>query len=85
MKRDQEKYRRAVKDVRDYEIYKEVMEATMMRMQQELELYADEASVGGSNGNGSCRMIMMKLYGHDQGNDNYNYVNWYDDDMMAQW
>ena len=46
MKRDQDKYRRALKDLKDYEIYKEVMEATMIRMQQELELYAEEAMVG---------------------------------------
>ena len=26
----------------DYEIYKEVMEAAMVRMQQELEVYAEE-------------------------------------------
>jgi hypothetical protein len=45
VKRDQDKYRRAMKDLKDYEIYKEVMEATMIRMQQELELYAEEAMV----------------------------------------
>ena len=44
MKRDRERFRSALKDLKDYEIYKEVMEAAMVRMQQELELYAEENS-----------------------------------------
>lgn len=42
MKRDRERFRAALKDLKDYEIYKEVMEAAMVRMQQELEVYAEE-------------------------------------------
>ena len=42
MKRDRERFRAALKDLKDYEIYKEVMEAAMVRMQQELESYAGE-------------------------------------------
>ena len=30
-KRDRERYRSALKDIKDYEIYKEVMEAAMIR------------------------------------------------------
>mmetsp|Transcript_30361 Transcript_30361/g.43492 ORF Transcript_30361/g.43492 Transcript_30361/m.43492 type:complete len:364 (+) Transcript_30361:99-1190(+) len=41
-KRDRERFRSALKDVRDYEIYKEVMEAAMIRLQGELETYAAE-------------------------------------------
>jgi hypothetical protein len=42
VKRDKERFRAALKDLKDYEIYKEVMEAAMVRMQQELEAYAEE-------------------------------------------
>lgn len=41
-KRDKERYKSALKDLRDYEIYKQVMEAAMVRMQAELEAYAKE-------------------------------------------
>jgi hypothetical protein len=44
VKRDRERFRSALKDLKDYEIYKEVMEAAMVRMQQELEAYAAENS-----------------------------------------
>ncbi|KAJ1422553.1 hypothetical protein B484DRAFT_420893 [Ochromonadaceae sp. CCMP2298] len=42
VKRDRDRYRSALKDLKDYEIYKQVMEAAMVRMQQELEIYAEE-------------------------------------------
>lgn len=41
-KRDKERFKNALKDLRDYEIYKEVMEAAMVRLQNELEVYAKE-------------------------------------------
>ncbi len=44
-KRDRDRYRSALKDLRDYEIYKEVMETAMVRLQAELELYAKENAV----------------------------------------
>jgi hypothetical protein len=42
VQRDKYRYRAAMKDLKDYAIYKEVMEAAMVRMQQELEAYAEE-------------------------------------------
>ncbi len=44
-KRDRERHRNALKDLKDYEIYKEVMETAMVRLQSELELYAKENMV----------------------------------------
>lgn len=41
-KRDKERFKQAMKDLKDYEIYKQVMEAAMVRMQAELEAYAKE-------------------------------------------
>lgn len=41
-KRDKERFRNALKDLKDYEIYKEVMEAAMTQLQKQLELYAQE-------------------------------------------
>jgi hypothetical protein len=41
-KRDRERYKAAMKDLKDYEIYKDVMETAMMRLQNELEIYAKE-------------------------------------------
>jgi hypothetical protein len=41
-KRDKERFKNALKDLKDYEIYKEVMETAMMRMQSELETLAKE-------------------------------------------
>lgn len=41
-KRDRERYKNAMKDLKDYAIYKEVMEAAMVRLQNELEKIADE-------------------------------------------
>lgn len=35
-KRDQDRYRAALQEIRDYEVYKEVMEATMVKMTNEL-------------------------------------------------
>lgn len=44
-KRDKERFRSALKDLKDYEIYKEVMETAMIKLQSELEGYAAENSV----------------------------------------
>jgi hypothetical protein len=44
-KRDRDRYRSALKDLKDYEIYKEVMETAMVRIQVELETYAKENTV----------------------------------------
>ena len=44
-KRDKERYKHALKDLKDYEIYKEVMETAMMRLQNELENLAKENNV----------------------------------------
>ena len=41
-RRDRERYRNALKDLADYEIYKQVMEAAMVRLQEELEVCAKE-------------------------------------------
>lgn len=41
-KRDKERFKNAVKDLKDYEIYKEVMETAMLRLQTELESLAKE-------------------------------------------
>ena len=42
MKKDQERYRKVLRDLRDYEIYKEVMEAAMVKLQAELDNLANE-------------------------------------------
>ena len=42
MKKDQERYRKALRDLRDYEIYKEVMEAAMVKLQAELDNLSNE-------------------------------------------
>jgi hypothetical protein len=44
-KRDKERYKHALKDLKDYEIYKEVMETAMMRLQNELEKLSKENQV----------------------------------------
>ena len=44
-KRDKERFRSALKDLKDYEIYKEVMETAMIKLQSELEAYVAENSV----------------------------------------
>lgn len=44
-KRDRDRYRCALKDLRDYEVYKSVMETAMVRLQTELETYARENKV----------------------------------------
>ena len=44
-KRDKERFRSALKDLKDYEIYKEVMETAMIKLQSELEAYVTENSV----------------------------------------
>ena len=44
-KRDRERFRNALKDLKDYEIYKEVMETAMIKLQSELEGYAAENAV----------------------------------------
>eukprot|EP00981_Chlorochromonas_danica_P006471 scaffold1402_cov204-Ochromonas_danica.AAC.2 len=41
-KRDQERYRLALKDLADYEIYKQVMEAAMVKLNNELACYVKE-------------------------------------------
>ena len=41
-KRDRERYKNAMKDLKDYALYKEVMEAAMLRLQNELEKISDE-------------------------------------------
>ena len=41
-KRDKERFKNALKDLKDYEIYKEVMETAMLRLQTELEALAKE-------------------------------------------
>lgn len=41
-KRDKERYKNALKDLKDYEVYKDVMEAAMLRLQKELEALAKE-------------------------------------------
>ncbi len=41
-KRDKERLRNAMKDLKDYEIYKQVMETAMIRLQNELQVYAAE-------------------------------------------
>jgi len=41
-KRDKDRYRNALKDLKDYEIYKQVMETAMIRLQHELQAYAEE-------------------------------------------
>ncbi len=41
-KRDRERYKNAMKDLKDYEIYKDVMETAMVRLQAELEIFAKE-------------------------------------------
>ena len=41
-KMDQDRYRKALQELKDYEIYKEVMEATMLKMQSQInDLTAD--------------------------------------------
>lgn len=42
MKKDQERYRKALRDLRDYEIYKEVMEAAIVKVQSEFENVSKE-------------------------------------------
>lgn len=44
-KRDKDRFKNALKDLKDYEIYKEVMETAMMRLQSELENLAKENTV----------------------------------------
>ncbi len=44
-KRDKDRYKNALKDLKDYEIYKEVMETAMMRLQNELEATVKENQV----------------------------------------
>lgn len=44
-KRDKERFRSALKDLKDYEIYKEVMETAMIKLQSELEAHVNENSV----------------------------------------
>lgn len=44
-KRDKERFKLALKDLNDYEIYKSVMETAMTRMQAEMEAYAQENAV----------------------------------------
>lgn len=44
-KRDRERFKNALKDIKDYEIYKEVMEAAMTQLQKQLEMYAQENAV----------------------------------------
>eukprot|EP01036_Dinobryon_divergens_P024174 gene24174-32599_t len=43
-KRDKERFRSALKDLKDYEIYKEVMETAMIKLQSELEAHVNENS-----------------------------------------
>ncbi len=44
-KRDKDRFKNALKDLKDYEIYKEVMETAMVRLQSELENLAKENTV----------------------------------------
>ena len=44
-KRDQERYRRAMQDLRDYDIFKEVMETAMVKLQNELTEVVTENQV----------------------------------------
>lgn len=44
-KRDKDRYRAALKDLSDYEIYKNVMESSLVRMQSELEGLLSENKV----------------------------------------
>lgn len=39
MKADQDRYRKSLRDLRDYEIYKEVMEAAMVKIQSGMILF----------------------------------------------
>jgi hypothetical protein len=41
-KRDRERFHNCLKDLKDYEIYKQVMEAAMVRLQSDVESYAAE-------------------------------------------
>jgi len=42
IKKDQDRYRKALRDIRDYEIYREVMEAAMVKLQSELDNLVNE-------------------------------------------
>eukprot|EP01035_Chromulina_nebulosa_P018694 gene18694-24450_t len=41
-KKDKERYKKALQDLRDFELYKQVLEATMQRMQTEINNYKSE-------------------------------------------
>lgn len=41
---DRAKYKKALQDLKDYEVYREVMESAMTRMQQEMEKIEQESS-----------------------------------------
>jgi hypothetical protein len=59
IKREQERFKKCLQDLRDYEVYKKVMEAAMIRMQQEVSNLAEENSLL-RNSKSSIEHVMRK-------------------------
>lgn len=72
-KRDKERYKHALKDLKDYEIYKEVMETAMMRLQNELENLAKENN----------ELRATKAYEEKQIQKQKNFSERYSKDLVA--